>query len=333
MRFVELLLRLVESITPSKLLAQKVMKILVLNNWSRNILNNVYLKLSFGSKRAFHTLFAKIFRNSNIFDIHDSWKIRFNSQWIEIPLSGHSLWLDWDTGLSVVGHDVEIKSFYERLLNSDFRPQCFYDIGANYGTHLLLFLANSVHTISFEPNINCNLFLNKLLKFNDLDPNIENIALSDEIGESILMFPEKDTLGSLTKHYQERFKDYEDVQYVRTPIITLDVYCANKTRKPDLIKIDTEGYELHVLRGGEKTIASTKPLIIFECNETSLRVELKSQFDILGYYIYDLKKLYTPLNADRFTKSKSTIFLAIPKSHNLNNKDVMSKFLGSCRAD
>ena len=38
----------------------------------------------------------------------------------------------------------------------------------------------------------------------------------------------------------------------------------------DLIKIDVEGYELNTLRGAEKTLKNSDPIIVMECKHTAL---------------------------------------------------------------
>jgi hypothetical protein len=53
---------------------------------------------------------------------------------------------------------------------------------------------------------------------------------------------------------------FEDV-----PVRTLDRLLAEGlTRAPDLIKIDTEGGELAVLRGARELLAAHRPLVVFE---------------------------------------------------------------------
>ncbi|CAA9891487.1 conserved hypothetical protein [Candidatus Methylobacter favarea] len=75
-----------------------------------------------------------------------------------MPLTSERFWLDWDTAVSITGHDIEIKQTYEALIGSSEPPELFIDIGANYGTHSLLFLVHQIKTITFEPNASCHDF-------------------------------------------------------------------------------------------------------------------------------------------------------------------------------
>lgn len=63
----------------------------------------------------------------------------------------------------------------------------------------------------------------------------------------------------------------EPIKY-EIKIKTLDSYMFKKI---DLIKIDTEGFEFEVLKGGEASIKKYKPIIIFEANFFSF--EIKNQ--------------------------------------------------------
>jgi FkbM family methyltransferase len=51
---------------------------------------------------------------------------------------------------------------------------------------------------------------------------------------------------------------------IDVPVVSLDEFIAAGSRPPDLIKIDVEGGEMEVLRGGAKLFATKRPLIIAE---------------------------------------------------------------------
>ena len=56
---------------------------------------------------------------------------------------------------------------------------------------------------------------------------------------------------------------------------SLDEFVASATRAPDLIKIDVEGGETEVLRGGEKLFAMKRPLIIAEIHTRQAREDVQ----------------------------------------------------------
>ena len=82
---------------------------------SVRIFNKFYNKLSFEDKAVIHSIFAKYYRTGDKKIAADNWEIIFNENKILIPLSKKRLWLDWDSALSVVGHDIYVKKTYEYL--------------------------------------------------------------------------------------------------------------------------------------------------------------------------------------------------------------------------
>lgn len=62
---------------------------------------------------------------------------------------------------------------------------------------------------------------------------------------------------------------------IDVPVISLDEFVASGSRAPDLIKIDVEGGEAEVLRGGAKLFSTKRPLIIMEIHTTQARDEVR----------------------------------------------------------
>lgn len=71
-----------------------------------------------------------------------------------------------------------------------------------------------------------------------------------------------------------------DVVRVEVPVTTLDEHFAEP---PDFIKVDVEGFELEVLTGGRRTLASGTPALMVEVQ--SHQAELRGLADELGYVV------------------------------------------------
>jgi FkbM family methyltransferase len=184
-----------------------------------------------------------------------------------------------------------------------------YDIGANIGLHSL-FLADVIGSggccYSFEPtkatfdSLNENISLNT---FNNIFPY--NIALSDkeetlQIYKSTNGYDAWNSLGGFQKIGNNQY-DLESVQ-----CIPLDTFLERNpdVRKPDFIKIDTEGWELHVLKGCYTLLKNYSPIIMMEYAQRNLNLtntkqsDLYDYLDTLGYYLYQY---------DYITKKFSTV--------------------------
>ncbi len=141
----------------------------------RGALNALYRSRSWDQKERIHARFAKIFRDyQGTFD-PGVWQVEFAGRTVRVPLSKARAWLTWDLALSVAGHEPEIKQTYETILG--FGPRLVLDVGANYGTHSLLFLVHGIRTISFEPNPNCHASINELCTANGVTPVLEPVAV------------------------------------------------------------------------------------------------------------------------------------------------------------
>jgi FkbM family methyltransferase len=294
---------------------QSVCRKSLANSKSRIRLNNVYNKLSYRDRIFFHYLFARIFRNVDAPQISTQWNLRFLKTNIYMPLRRETLWLDWDLAVSILGHDIEIKSFYERLLSSEKKPTCFFDVGANYGTHSLLFLSQGVRTVTFEPNPECKPIFKAMLELNGLKGQLENCAIGNENSNATLIFPKEDTWnGSIQKDYQHDLDKLNDLMSIDVEVMTLDNYVSKNGIKPDIVKIDTEGYELNVLKGAKFILQNYKPILVFESNKSEERDALFNELESDSYNIFEIGDYFNftknHLTKEEFLKSRSTNFVS-----------------------
>ncbi|MBN1261572.1 MAG: FkbM family methyltransferase [Anaerolineae bacterium] len=285
--------------------------------WSRKWLNVMYLRLTSAQRDHAHKEFSKIFKFNAVQGRDGIWEARFGDKIFRIPLSRASFWLDWDTALSVAGQDIEVRETYWAFINAPERPDLFIDIGANYGTHSLLFLAYQIETLSFEPNSVCHGYFERLCRANEVTPHIEPVALGAKQGHVTLSYPSGDTwLGSTNARVSERLTHLSQLITKDVEQRMLDDYISRMDHRRVLIKIDTEGHELAVLQGAGRTLQEIRPYIIFECWNNAPRNALFRFLAAKNYRVYELP--WSPsnqdpsLNVSQFLASSAVNFIAAP---------------------
>jgi FkbM family methyltransferase len=174
---------------------------------------------------------------------------------------------------------------------------CFMDIGSNIGYYSLMAarLNPRIIVYAFEPLPSAFLFLQKNIQLNRLD-NIKpfRIALSDKT-EKAEFFATKMPKALYLKHHISgtsnlaRAKDsYAEKIKVNTQ--TLDSFIQQHAiRSVDLLKLDTEGTENLILKGGRELIADQKPIIISEVLPGKIEKELDDFYRTNNYQYYAAK--------------------------------------------
>ena len=281
---------------------------------TRRVLNGLYQPRSWDQKERVHARFAKIFRDYQGPFAPGVWEVEFAGRTVRVPLSKARAWLTWDLALSIAGHEPEIKQTYETILR--FRPHLVLDVGANYGTHSLLFLVHGVRTVSFEPNPNCHESIKELCAANGVRPTLEPVAVGANEGTIELWFPEREEwLGTTDPATRDRLQGETPLAKLIVPLVTLDGYVDAHGLTPDVIKIDTEGSDLQVLQGAERTLDACRPLLLFECWPKQ-RGPMAGFLDDHRYSICALP--LTPaqpraLSKSEFTTAAHANFAAIPR--------------------
>lgn len=320
MRAIEFLLKLNGKFAFLRNITQSWVKNAVLNPKKRKTLNNFYHKLSYYEKSIFHALYGRIFRDGKEYEINGEWILKFAGREIKIPLNKESLWLDWETAVSVLGHDYEVKAYYQTQITSDNPPQCFLDIGANYGTHSLLFLSAGIEAISIEPNPECKLYFERIIAYNGLKGNWNAIGLGKAKDNAELVFPEGETwLGSFNQKIKDSLNAFQKLKSYNVEIWTMDEFINSTGINPDIIKIDTEGYEENILFGGKDFFKEGKAVAIFEANS---EIELKKIgliFNEWGYSIFGMKSSLK-VGYNEIVHIKEVNFIAKKTENNKANK-------------
>lgn len=198
------------------------------------------------------------------------------------------------------------------------------DVGCNTGDFVkpILQLAPLGYHYAFEPIPRLATRLRK--RFPNID--VRQIALSDSEGETTFWYVvSAPALSSLKK----QSCDVHDPDAVTEPI-TVKTQRLDDVLTPefkiDFIKVDVEGAELQVFRGGVQTLKNHKPYIVFEHGGVDSSEEYHDGiwhdgriYDLLvnecSLQIFELQSWLggiAPLSREQFLRSSAWNFLATP---------------------
>jgi FkbM family methyltransferase len=139
------------------------------------------------------------------------------------------------------------------------------DIGASEGIYTVHVVDRSRDCLAFEPRPTQASALREMVRCLALPVEVEAVALSDVRGEAKLRILEKDEGRSTIEHDNPlAAADSRVTHELTVPTRRLDDYQLDAV---GFLKIDVEGHELAVLRGGSATIRRSLPLMLIEIEE------------------------------------------------------------------
>jgi FkbM family methyltransferase len=182
------------------------------------------------------------------------------------------------------------------------------DIGANVGSMALRFaqLASQGHVYAFEPT---RYAFAKLMRNLSLNPELARritpvqVFVSDQASPNprINAYSSWKVDGSAEKKHPLHGGAVKSAESVSAT--TVDEFCLkNRIQNVDLIKIDTDGHEFHVLRGARETLGQHRPHVIFEIGLYLLRergITFDQYYDFLSSFGY---RLYTSKTCREITR-------------------------------
>lgn len=185
------------------------------------------------------------------------------------------------------------KKSLENLKKLGFSPKTIFDVGAYEGdfAELCLNIWTDVHITCFEGQSPKIQLLNKYYGNNQNITIIEGLV--GERDDNNVSFNENATASSvLTEHISTNFTQ------TTKKMFRLDNYCNdNKIDTPQLLKIDTQGYEYQVLQGFEKRLGNVE-VILAELNMIDIHKDVKLAHEVIdllinyGFVIYDICELH-----------------------------------------
>lgn len=152
------------------------------------------------------------------------------------------------------------------------------DVGANIGNHSLYFAERFQNVVSVEPNPDLYplLRINAALRNNIL---VHAVGCSGEPGTGWLAVQRANLGGGGLSSDAVDTSDYT----VQVPLHRLDDLIGDQQVR--LLKIDVEGHEIEVLRGGHKLLARNKPVVMYESKSSKRedRIEVHRLLQSFGY--------------------------------------------------
>jgi FkbM family methyltransferase len=195
-----------------------------------------------------------------------------------------------------LGHDIDHTTNGEVWIMDQVAPGAatFIDIGANKGEWTALFLARckgSARGVLFEPSESAYEHLHARFS---RQPGIQVVraAVSDRVGS--VSFHEEPNLGETSSLVPGFSRPGATVKTVDS-ITVDDAIERHRLETVDYLKIDAEGYDLHVLRGSERSLREHRVRFLqFEYNDAwrSAGSTLRDALDLLdraGYAAFLLK--------------------------------------------
>ena len=281
-----------------------------------SVLNRLYNTFDIERKSRFHRLFHAIFRGNIGAAYQFIWDVELPQGVVRYSINKQNIKVRWEAAISVLGHDSEIKLTYQYLIETGV--SCFFDIGANFGTHTFFFKAQGIRVVSFEPNPECLAEIRNVADGNGWTLELEECAVGNMKSQERLVFPVGRTwCGSLIKDLSADRENGPTMREIEVDVIKLDDFSRSNEVLPDLIKIDTEGYELQVLEGSVELIRQSKPKILFEANSSDEKRNLYEFFQQMDYDLYELpytSERQVRLGLDEIAAYPGNNFLALSTS-------------------
>jgi FkbM family methyltransferase len=154
------------------------------------------------------------------------------------------------------------------------------DVGSNIGTSLaqLIAIRPRASFVCFEPAPRFRAVLNRNISENGWrNVTVEEVLLGSQSG-TMRLFTNTSTASVVRRTYGGHFF----LEATERKVVRLDDYFADATRL-DLIKSDTDGFDVDVLMGAERLLSTHAPALYFEFAPFLARDAGRDAGELLGY--------------------------------------------------
>ncbi|GAB6050846.1 hypothetical protein JCM16106_16950 [Hydrogenophilus islandicus] len=198
------------------------------------------------------------------------------------------------------------------------------DIGANHGVYAIsMAAAGAAQVIAFEPTTAAGSLFAAAIEANGFEARVSwvHAGLSDHSGEARIATGLNTELSNL----QGGGEQWESIR-----LLTLDDFVArHPLPSVDFVKMDVEGEERAVLRGGRRFFETHSPLVMFELKHGNVVNEgLIEDFQTLGYEIWRLvpgARALMPFDRSKTDGYLLNLFAAKPdRAHRLGTEGLLA---------
>ena len=180
----------------------------------------------------------------------------------------------------------------KKLKSFGFEPINILDIGANKGKWTLL-VKKKVFPLAKYTLIEA-IDYDELSSINNVSNMTSMILLLDEKVDKVIWNEMRNTGDSI---YKENTSYFDDCKKIERDTTTLDIIFQDK-KSFDLIKIDCQGAEIPILKGGKNTISNTSVIILempfmgeYNIGVPNFYEHIK-YMDEIGYQVYDIIEMH-----------------------------------------
>ena len=180
----------------------------------------------------------------------------------------------------------------KKLKSFGFEPINILDIGANKGKWSLL-VKKKVFPLANYTLIEA-IDYDELSSINNVSNMTSMILLLDEKVDKVIWNEMRNTGDSI---YKENTSYFDDCKKIERYTTTLDITFEDN-KSFDLIKIDCQGAEIPILKGGKNTILNTSVIILempfmgeYNIGVPNFYEHIK-YMDEIGYQVYDIIEMH-----------------------------------------
>lgn len=201
--------------------------------------------------------------------------------------------------LTLLNHPMNLS-----LIKKYFEPESILDIGANTGqfAQMCSQAFGKAKVLSIEANVLCKDFLaksnpNYIIRLLDSEPRYRDFFLN----KNSLLSTGSSVYRELTEHF-----DFNNAVSISVKTDTLDHVLPYQVF--DLVKLDTQGSEIDIMKGGKRLMQRAKGCIV-EVSHKPYNLDAPLSYEVIDYLINNNFALRETLSIESKTHQSDFFFV------------------------